>query len=35
VIPGLLDGSENVVRLASRALARGRRPNLATARQRG
>ncbi len=35
VIPGLLDGRENVVRLAEQALARGRRPQLAAARRRG
>jgi predicted glycosyltransferase len=35
VIPGLLDGRDNVVRLAEQALARGRRPQLAAARRRG
>ena len=35
VIPGLLDGSENVVRLAEQCLTRGRQPQLATARTRG
>ncbi|WP_375593627.1 glycosyltransferase [Algihabitans albus] len=35
VIPGLLDGRENVVRLAEQCLARGRQPHLATARSRG
>ena len=34
VVPGLLDGQENVDRLVDKWLARGRRPQLALARRR-
>jgi len=34
VVPGLLDGQTNVVRLVNKWLARGRRPQLSLARRR-